>query len=136
MLLVSACLAGFRCRYDGIITPDETIVGLVREGKAIPVCPEQMGGLPCPRPACERTVSGRVIDSEGNDRTDAFVRGAEETLRIARTYGCTRAVLKARSPSCGKGSIHDGTFSGAMTKGSGVTAELLENNGIVVEVRE
>ncbi len=136
MLLVSACLAGFRCRYDGKINADEWIVELVLTGKAIPVCPEQMGGLPCPRNACERTASGRVVDREGNDRTEAFEKGARETLRIAKLYGCTHAVLKARSPSCGKGLIHDGSFSGALVQGSGVTAELLEQNGIVVEVRE
>ncbi len=136
MLLVSACLAGFRCRYDGKITFDESVVELVRAGKAVPICPEQMGGLPCPRSACERTMSGRVVDCEGIDRTEAFEKGAYETLRIAKIYGCTYAVLKARSPSCGKGLIHDGSFSGALIQGVGVTAELLEQNGIVVEVRE
>lgn len=136
MNLVSACLAGFRCRYDGKVAPDEAVVELVRTGKAIPVCPEQLGGLPCPRSACERTASGRVIDRDGNDRTEAFETGAKETLRIARIYGCTHAILKAKSPSCGKGRIYDGTFNRALTEGSGVTAELLEKNGIAVEVRE
>ncbi len=136
MLLVSACLAGFRCRYDGKIVSDESVVELVRAGEAVPVCPEQMGGLPCPRSACERTSSGRVNDSEGIDRTESFEKGAYETLRIAKTYGCNRAMLKAKSPSCGKGLIHDGSFSGALIQGVGVTAELLEQNGIVVEVRE
>ena len=136
MFLVSACLAGFRCRYDGKIVPDESVVDLVRSGKAIPVCPEQMRGLPCPRTACERTASGRVIDRDGFDRTEAFENGAREVLRLARIYGCTHAILKARSPSCGKGTIYDGSFSGTLIKGNGVTAELLEQNGIAVEVKE
>lgn len=136
MYLVSACLAGFRCRYDGKVDPDESVVELVRTGKAVPVCPEQLGGLPCPRSACERTASGRVIDRDGNDRTEAFETGAKEALRIARIYGCTHAILKAKSPSCGKGRIYDGTFKKALTEGIGVTAELLEKNGVAVEVRE
>lgn len=136
MYLVSACLAGFRCRYDGKITVDETIAELVREGKALPVCPEMLGGLPCPRIPCERVPDGRVMAFDGTDKTEAFASGAAEVLRLARLYGCDKAILKARSPSCGKGKIYDGTFSGKLTDGDGVTAELLEHNGISVELRE
>jgi uncharacterized protein YbbK (DUF523 family) len=134
MIIVSACLAGYRCRYDGKIDPDPGIVDLIRCGKAVPVCPEMLGGLPCPRVPAERTADGtRVLSREGTDVTEAFERGAAETLRIAQLYGCERAILKARSPSCGKGLIYDGTFSGTLRQGDGVTTELLLQHGITVE---
>jgi uncharacterized protein YbbK (DUF523 family) len=95
------------------------------------VCPEQLGGLPTPRPPAER-LGGRVLSNDGTDVTNAFVRGAEQTLLLARTLGCQTAILKARSPSCGHGRIYDGAFSGTLIPGSGVTAELLTNNGIRV----
>jgi uncharacterized protein YbbK (DUF523 family) len=137
MIIVSACLAGYRCRYDGKIVPDEEIVALMKRGEAIPVCPEMMGGLPCPRVPAERTADGtRVIAKDGRDLTDAYRRGAEETLRMARLYGCDRAVLKARSPSCGYGQIYDGSFSGTLREGSGVAAELLAENGITVTLKD
>ena len=137
MIIVSACLAGYRCRYDGKIVPDAEIVALVKAGKAIPVCPEMMGGLPCPRIPSERTADdSRVITKEGGDVTEAFRTGAEETLRMARLYGCTQAILKAKSPSCGVGQIYDGTFSGTLRTGFGVTAQLLRENGIAVLVKD
>lgn len=137
MILVSACLCGFHCRYDGNTKPNDEIVKLVREGKALPVCPEQLGGLSTPRLPSERTPDDRkVLASDGRDVSDAFAKGAEEALRLARLYGCDRAILKARSPSCGKGTIYDGTFQGGLREGNGVTAELLMNNGIEVEVRD
>ena len=96
-----------------------------------------LGGLPCPRVPSERTADGtHVVTREGKDVTEAFQRGAEETLRLARLYGCTHAVLKARSPSCGCGQIYDGTFSGTVREGSGVTAALLLENGITVTVKD
>ncbi len=137
MIIVSACLAGYRCRYDGKICPDEAIVDLVGRGEAIPVCPEMMGGLPCPRIPSERTADGtRVVTREGGDVTDAFTLGAEETLRLACLYGCEKAILKARSPSCGCGQVYDGTFSGTLRSGDGVTAQLLRENGIAVEQKD
>ena len=137
MIIVSACLAGYRCRYDGKIVPDEAIVALVKRGEAIPVCPEMMGGLPCPRIPSERTADDtRVITRDGGDVTAAFRRGAEETLRMAQLYGCERAILKAKSPSCGCGLIYDGTFSGTLREGFGVTAQLLTENGIAVQVKD
>ncbi len=137
MIIVSACLAGYRCRYDGGIVPDAEIVALVKRGEAIPVCPEMMGGLPCPRVPSERTADGlRVVTKDGGDVTDAFYLGAEETLRMARLYGCGQAILKARSPSCGCGRIYDGTFSGTLRDGNGVTADLLLENGIAVTVKD
>lgn len=131
MILVSACLAGFPCRYDGTSKTNEKIVQLVREGKAIPVCPEQLGGLTTPRLPSE-IRNGRVFSSEGRDVTPEFEKGAAAVLQIAKEYGCTKAILKARSPSCGKGQIYDGTFSGKLVDGNGKTTELLLENGIEV----
>ncbi len=131
MMIVSACLAGFPCRYDGKARPCAQVVELVRAGKAIPVCPEQLGGLPTPRTSCE-IREGRVVDAEGYDRTEAFRRGARAVLRIAQTYGATEALLQSRSPSCGSGRIYDGSFTKTLTAGDGVTARLLKENGIQV----
>lgn len=131
MMIVSACLAGFPCRYDGKARPSTEIMELVKTGKAIPVCPEQLGGLPTPRPPCE-IREGRVVDVAGADRTEAFRRGAQAVLELAKTYGATQAVLQNRSPSCGSGWIYDGTFSKTLTAGDGVTARLLKENGIQV----
>lgn len=135
--MVSACLAGFACRYDGQTKEDERIVQLVNEGRAIAVCPEQLGGLTTPRPPAEiRQEDGAVLTAEGSDVTEAFARGARETLRICRLYGLERAILKARSPSCGRGVVYDGTFTGTLTHGDGVTGALLAANGILVETVE
>ena len=131
MMIVSACLAGFPCRYDGKARPCAQVVELVRAGKAIPVCPEQLGGLPTPRTSCE-IREGRVVDADGRDRTEAFRRGARAVLRIAQTYGATEALLQSRSPSCGSGRIYDGSFTKTLTAGDGVTARLLKENGIQV----
>ena len=137
MIIVSACLAGYRCRYDGKIVPDEEVTALVKRGEAIPVCPEMMGGLPCPRVPAERTADdAKVVTKDGRDVTEAFTLGAKETLRMARLYGCDTAVLKAKSPSCGCGLIYDGTFSDTLRNGDGVTAQLLRENGITVLVKD
>ncbi|MBQ3159522.1 MAG: DUF523 domain-containing protein [Clostridia bacterium] len=131
MMIVSACLAGFPCRYDGKARPCAQVVELVRAGKAIPVCPEQLGGLPTPRTSCE-IREGRVVDADGRDRTEAFQRGAKAVLRIAQTYVATEALLQSRSPSCGSGWIYVGSFTKTLTAGDGVTARLLKENGIQV----
>jgi len=135
MIIVSACLAGFPCRYDGKKAINSAVQQLVKEGKAIPVCPEQLGGLPTPRSAAE-IKAGKVINSDGDDVTEAFEKGAAVVLEIAQQYGCTDALLKARSPSCGKGLVYDGTFSGILTAGNGKTADLLMKNGITVMTEE
>ncbi|MBG0777247.1 MAG: DUF523 domain-containing protein [Desulfovibrionaceae bacterium] len=129
--IVSACLAGIFCRYDGSTRANAKVVNLIRRGEALPVCPEQLGGLPTPRPPCERR-GDRVLNSEGCDVTAPFARGAEEALRLARLAGCTRAVLQSRSPSCGLGRIHDGSFRGRLVDGNGVFAALLLENGFTV----
>ncbi|MEF2230463.1 MAG: DUF523 domain-containing protein [Pseudodesulfovibrio sp.] len=135
-ILVSACLAGIYCSYNGSYNTTESVVELVRRGEAIPFCPEVHGGLPTPRPPCEIAADGRVIDNTGADRTAEFRRGAEEGLRLAKLAGCEEAVLKARSPSCGKGVIYDGTFTSTRVEGNGVFADLLLSNGIRVRSEE
>lgn len=135
MYIVSACLAGVACRYDGQSQPDPRVLEMVRRGLALPVCPEQLGGLPTPRTPFE-IVDGRVVSREGEDATDAFMRGAEEAARLASLAGCTKAVLKQRSPSCGSGKIYDGTFSGRIISGSGLFSKHLKEMGIVIFTEE
>ncbi len=132
-ILVSACLLGTGCRYDGKNQDNEAILQLLhREDlRLIPVCPEQLGGLPTPRVPSERRGE-RVVNRDGDDVTAQFQKGALEALRMAERFGCRCAILKERSPSCGSGRIYDGTFTGTLTDGSGVTAELLKQNGITV----
>jgi uncharacterized protein YbbK (DUF523 family) len=130
-ILISACLLGVRCRYDGASKPHQLMEELAGKHTLIPVCPEQLGGLPTPRPPAERQ-GDRVTAVTGMDVTEQYRRGAEETLRLCRFFGCEAAVLKEKSPSCGCRSVYDGTFTGALREGKGVTAELLEVNGIPV----
>jgi uncharacterized protein YbbK (DUF523 family) len=130
-ILVSACLLGADCRYDGKNGRDENVLALLDKYHLIPVCPEQLGGMGTPRPPAER-YGETVIKRPGEDVTAFFVKGAEETLKLAEIYKCKKAILKERSPSCGHGMIYDGTFSGKKIPGSGVTAALLEKNGIEV----
>lgn len=131
ILLVSACLLGEPCRYDGASKPFPGIPALLAEHTIVPVCPEQLGGLPTPRPPAERR-GDRVITAAGDDVTRAYCLGAEETLRLCRQCGAEAAVLKERSPSCGCGEIYDGTFTGTTVPGNGVTAALLQDEGIPV----
>ena len=130
-ILVSACLLGVCCRYDGQAKPHEGVLSLLGRHTLIPVCPEIYGGLATPRPAAER-VGKRVLTAQGGDVTAEYRRGAEETMRLGRLYGCEAALLKERSPSCGSGVIHNGRFDGGLTPGDGVTAALLRANGIAV----
>ena len=130
-LLVSACLLGVMCRYDGQSRPDQNVLALLKNHVLVPACPEQLGGLSTPRCPCE--IRGdRVIARDGTDRTAEYQRGAEEALRLCRLFSCEAAVLKAKSPSCGLGCVYDGTFSGTLRPGDGVTAGLLKNSGVPV----
>ncbi len=131
MILISACLLGCACRYDGKSKPHPLAQELARQGLAVPVCPEQLGGLPTPRAPSERQGE-QVVSSLGADVTAQYRRGAEEALRLAELYGCTTAVLKERSPSCGSGAIYDGTFTGTVTEGWGTAAALLRRHGVRV----
>ena len=130
-LLVSACLLGENCKYSGGNNYAPAVEALRERFELVPVCPEQLGGLPTPRVPSER-VGERVLTRDGRDVTEAFQSGAERTLDIAQAEGITRAVLQERSPSCGSGCVYDGTFSGTLVPGRGVAAELLEENGVQV----
>jgi len=133
--MVSACLAGINCRYDGGSSPVKRIVSLVESGDAIPFCPEQLGGLPTPRITCEIVTENgetKVRGKDGSDYTAEFVLGAELSLKLAKENRIIKAVLKSGSPSCGFGEIYDGTFSGKKTGGNGLTADLFQKNGISV----
>ncbi len=136
LILLSACLAGVPCRMDGKSKPVDALRELYERGEAVLVCPEVLGGLPTPRTPSERLPDGRVINAAGEDVTEFFVFGAKRALDISRENLCTCAVLKARSPSCGKGRIYDGTFSRTLVSGNGVCAELLLSEGIEVETEE
>ncbi|HHT26682.1 MAG TPA: DUF523 domain-containing protein [Firmicutes bacterium] len=139
-VLVSACLVGCRCRYDG----EHAHAQLPQNVELVPVCPEVAGGLPIPRDPAEiiggtgnDVLAGRarVCTRAGRDVTAQFKRGAEHALRICREEGIIRAILKRRSPSCGATQVYDGTFSGRLIAGAGVTAALLLQHGIPIEER-
>ena len=131
-ILISACLLGVNCRYNGkSSTPIEELSRLKEKFHLIPVCPEIYGGLPTPREASER-CGDRICMRTGQDVTEQFLRGAKVALQYAELFECKKAILKERSPSCGSGLIYDGTFSGVLKDGLGVTAELLLRNGIQV----
>jgi len=134
-VIVSMCLAGVACNYLGESWPVGKVVDMVDRGLAIPLCPEQLGGLTTPRTPAEQ-VGDKVIAKDGRDVTEAFEKGAQRTLAIARQIGAEVAILKATSPSCGKGLVYDGTHSATLVKGNGVTAELLLANGIQVLTEE
>ncbi len=130
-ILVSACLLGTPCRYDGASKPCPAVLALQEQYDLLPICPEVMGGLPTPRTPSE-IIGSRVVMKSGRDVTENYRRGAEEALRIARENNCTLAILKEKSPSCGSGAIYDGSFSGTLTHGDGVAAALLKAHGIRV----
>lgn len=130
-ILVSACLLGMGCRYDGKEKMCEEMTALLGEHHLIPVCPEIYGGLPTPRGRAERK-GDRVVTQEGQDVTAEFEKGARDLLKLAKLFHCELAILKEKSPSCGFGKIYDGTFSGTLTDGDGIFAELLAQNGIRV----
>ena len=130
-ILISACLLGEPCRYDGRSKPVDEILELKTRGyELIPVCPEVLGGLPTPRPPAECQKDGRIINQAGADVTEFYQRGAQKALELARIHGCTVAVLKEKSPSCGCYEIYDGSFSKRLIPGRGVTAKLLQEHHI------
>ena len=127
-VLVSACLLGENCKYSGGNNRNETVLAFLKDHEAGPVCPEVLGGLPAPRTPAE-IVDGAVIARDGENVDQAFRRGAELALDIARRAGAELAVLQPRSPSCGVRQVYDGTFSGRRVPGMGVFARLLAENG-------
>lgn len=138
-VLISACLLGVNCKYNGGNNKADMLEELMDKVTFIPVCPEQLGGLTTPRlPSEIKAMDGaavlegkaNVISNKGEDVTIQFTKGAEETLRIAKLYNCEAAILKQRSPSCGSKEIYDGSFQGKVKPGLGVTAALLAKHGI------
>ena len=130
-IVVSACLLGVSCRYDGKSKPNRDILELMKKHTLIPICPEQLGGLATPRVPAER-CKNKVIRKDGVDVTKEYEKGAMEALNIAKLYNCDMAILKEKSPSCGSIKIYDGSFSKTLIDGKGTTAELFEKNGIKV----
>jgi uncharacterized protein YbbK (DUF523 family) len=139
MILVSACLVGINCKYSGGNNFNQKIFDLVKEEKAIPVCPEQLGGLSTPRKPVEiKVIDGKkyAIDNEGNDVTENFEKGAREVLKLAKSLDIKKAILQPRSPSCGVNKIYSGDFDKKLVDGNGVLAEMLIENGIEVLMPE
>ena len=132
MVIVSACLLGINTKYNGNSNINEGVIALKDKFILIPVCPEQLGGLTTPRIPAEIQKNGSVHNKNGEDVTENFLRGANETLKLARLFNIKYALLKDGSPSCGVHFIYDGTFSGKKIRSKGVTARLLMNNGIKV----
>ena len=130
-IIVSACLLGVSCRYDGNSKPNEKIIDLKEKYNLIPICPEIMGGLPTPRMPAE-IKDGRGKTENGIDVTEEYKKGADEAIKLAKLFGCKKAILKENSPSCGCGKIYNGEFTRTLKDGNGITAELFMKNGIDV----
>ncbi len=135
-IMVSACLLGQKCKYNGGDNFNEKAAAFISGHEVISVCPEVAGGLPVPRVPCE-IVNGEVINRAGESRDAEFRRGAEKCLTLAKKHNIDMAILQSRSPSCGVKQIYDGTFSGRLIEGSGVFASLLmENDFRVIDVED
>lgn len=130
-ILVSACLLGVSVRYDGKSKANEELIEKLKDYDFIPICPEVWGGLSTPRVPSE-IINDKVINKDGIDVTDNYMRGAIETLNLARKFNIKKAILKSKSPSCGKNRIYDGSFTGTLIDGNGITAKLLMDNDIEV----
>ncbi len=130
-ILISACLAGINCKYNGGNNKNEKIIKFIENNDVILICPEQLGGLKTPRVPAE-IQNKTVITKDGIDVTKEYQKGAEEVLKLAKQFNIKKAILKSKSPSCGKNKIYDGTFSNNLINGNGITVELLKQNGIEV----
>lgn len=126
-VLASACLVGFKCRYDCQSKTNKSLLDLYHQGRVIAVCPEELGGLPTPRIPAEQ-INDKVIDKEGNDVTQNYRDGAKKALKMAQESGCTEAYLKTKSPMCGSSQIYDGSFKGILKNGDGVFTKLLKEH--------
>ena len=139
MILVSACLLGIDCKYNGLNNKNENVLKYLEGKNYVIACPEQLGGLTTPRNPSEIVKIGeneindyKLLSNEGKDVSESFIKGANETLKIARIFNCTEAILKEGSPSCGSSFIYDGSFTGKKICGQGVTTDLLRKNNIKV----
>lgn len=137
MYIISRCLLGENCKYNGGNNRNESVIAFCRDRDFLTVCPEAEAGLPVPRPPAEYAEDGRITDKEGRDVTETFLAGARKCLDavcVAEADGkkIEGAILKANSPSCGSGKIYDGTFSGVLTDGYGCFAGMLKAKGIKV----
>ncbi len=130
-ILVSACLLGIACRYDGKSKPNQDVVNLAKTYNLIPFCPECYGGLPTPRLPAEQ-VGNKVLRIDGADVTKEYQKGADEAVKIAKMLKCEYAILKSKSPSCGIGLIHNGSFDGGYIEKDGITAIALKKANIKV----
>lgn len=130
-ILVSACLLGLKCRYNGSEKANDAVVALAKKHILVPFCPEIYGGLATPRDPAE-IIDGRVMTRAGKDVTAEYKKGAEEALKLAKLMGCECALLQDRSPSCGIGKVHNGLFDGGLVDGDGITAELFRKAGITL----
>jgi uncharacterized protein YbbK (DUF523 family) len=135
-VIVSACLLGVECNHRGLGSPSPAVRALGESARLIPVCPEVAGGLPTPRPAAEIAPDGRVCTEAGEDVTDFYLRGAAQAVDVAKAAGASRAVLKARSPSCGCHEVYDGSFQRVLRPGQGITAAALRAAGLDVVSEE
>lgn len=140
MYLISACLCGINCKYNGLNNYNEICERLLKENKVIPICPEQLGGLSTPRIPCElqgtanEIIQGKnkIINKDGIDVTEMFLKGANEVLKISKMLNVNKVIFKEGSPSCGVNFVYDGTFSGKKISGMGITSQLLNNAEIVI----
>ena len=133
---MSACLLGIKCRWDAKSKPCQKAIELFKKGNILPVCPEQLGGLSTPRIPQEIQKDGKVINKEGKNVTENFKRGAEEVLRLVKIVNAKEFIGKSKSPSCGFGKTYDGTFSGNLIMGNGITSDLLHKNGVKIITEE
>lgn len=130
-ILVSACLLGEKCRYDGKDNKMEKLITYLQDKEVYPICPEVWGGLSTPRVPSE-IVEDKVINQLGEDTTEAFYKGAKQALKVAQDHGIKKAILKSKSPSCGSGLVYDGTFSRKLIEKDGICAKMLKEHGILI----
>ena len=124
-VIVSACLLGINCKYNGENNKNDKVIKYLEDKEVIPICPEIYGGLPTPRNPAEQ-VGDKVITNKGIDVTDNYLKGAEETLKLAKHFNIKKAILKAKSPSCGVQNIYDGSFTKTLIKKDGIKTKLLK----------
>ncbi len=132
MIIVSACLVGVNCKYNGGNNYSDKVKEFLKDKQYVIICPEQLGGLTTPRKPSEINKNNKVMSCEDEDVTENFIKGAEESLKIAKMFNCKQALLKEGSPSCGCNLIYDGTFTGNKISGMGITAALFNENNIEV----